>query len=393
MANERHLNLLKQGKIVWNQWRDENPQIEPDLSYADLCENNLRGTNLINVNLSKAKLNSADLRGVYLHNANLSGAYLNEADLSRAILKLANLSNAMICGANLRHANLIKANLIGANLNRANLSKAYLNSANLSGANLVGTNFHAAKLKKAIMRRANLTVANLSEAQMQQVDLNQAILTRAIIVQTNLEAANITNCRVYGVAVWNPNLRDAKQSDLIITRYSEATISVDSMEVAQFIYLLLNNEKIRDVIDTVTSKVVLILGRFTPKRKAVLDTIRNELRLYNYVPILFDFRKPSSRDFTETISTLAHLSRFIIVDISAPMSVPQELQAIIPTLQVPVQPLINNSTKGYGMFIDLRKYPWVLKTYCYNNDIELLTSLKEKVIDPAEATIKQLRKN
>lgn len=54
-------------------------------------------------------------------------------------------------------------------------------------------------------------------------------------------------------------------------------ITVDNLEVAQFIYLLLNNEKIRQVIDTITSKVVLILGRFTDERKSVIDAIREEL--------------------------------------------------------------------------------------------------------------------
>jgi len=49
--------------------------------------------------------------------------------------------------------------------------------------------------------------------------------------------------------------------NLIITDDNEPTITVDNLEVAQFIYLLLNNQKIRDVIDTITSKVVLILGR------------------------------------------------------------------------------------------------------------------------------------
>ena len=52
--------------------------------------------------------------------------------------------------------------------------------------------------------------------------------------------------------------------------------------MAQFIYLLLHNEKIREVIDTITSKAVLILGRRTPARKAVLDAIRDELRRRNY---------------------------------------------------------------------------------------------------------------
>jgi hypothetical protein len=35
---------------------------------------------------------------------------------------------------------------------------------------------------------------------------------------------------------------------------------------------MLHNQKIHDVLDTITSKAVLILGRFTAERKAVLDT-------------------------------------------------------------------------------------------------------------------------
>ena len=49
------------------------------------------------------------------------------------------------------------------------------------------------------------------------------------------------------------------QKNLIITPHGEPAITVDNLEVAQFIYLLLNNESVRRVIDTITSKVVLIL--------------------------------------------------------------------------------------------------------------------------------------
>ena len=63
---------------------------------------------------------------------------------------------------------------------------------------------------------------------------------------------------------------------------------VDNIKVAQFIYLLLNNEEVRHVIDTITSKAVLILGRFSPERKIILDRLREELRKRHYVPIMFD---------------------------------------------------------------------------------------------------------
>jgi hypothetical protein len=45
-----------------------------------------------------------------------------------------------------------------------------------------------------------------------------------------------------------------------------------------------------------TSKAVLILGRFTDERKAVLDALRDELRKRNYLPILFDFDKQRRDD-------------------------------------------------------------------------------------------------
>lgn len=36
MANQEHLDLLKKGVEGWNQWREEHPEIEPDLSGANL---------------------------------------------------------------------------------------------------------------------------------------------------------------------------------------------------------------------------------------------------------------------------------------------------------------------------------------------------------------------
>jgi hypothetical protein len=172
---------------------------------------------------------------------------------------------------------------------------------------------------------------------------------------------------------------------------NEPTITVDNLEVAQFIYLLLHNEKIRQVIDTITSKAVLILGRFTPERKAVLDAIREELRRRNYLPILFDFEAPASRDLTETISTLAHMARFVIADITDAKSIPQELERIVPGLpSVPVQPLLHISAGEYGMFEHFTRYPWVLKTYRYGSLEEVVASLAEKVIAPAELKAKEL---
>src|SRR5690242_9651689 len=125
--------------------------------------------------------------------------------------------------------------------------------------------------------------------------------------------------------------------------------------VAQFIYQLLNNQEIREVINTLTTKSVLILGRFIPERKAVLDALRESLREQNYLPILFDFDPTNTQTVRETVRTPAHLCHFIIADLTSPSSIPEELETIIPTLAVPVQPLLDiaqqrefSMFKGYG---------------------------------------------
>ena len=179
---------------------------------------------------------------------------------------------------------------------------------------------------------------------------------------------------------------------MVITREDEPEITVDNIEVAQFIYLLLHNEKIRDVIDTITSKAVLILGRFTDERKAVLDALREELRKRNYLPILFDFEKPRSRDTDETITLLARMARFVIADISDAKSVLQELRAIVPDLpSVPVQPIILAMQEEPGMFDFYRNRPSFLPVHRYASQEQLLADLGEKVIRPAELKVLDLR--
>ena len=388
MANEEHLKILEQGVEAWNQWRKGNREIRPDLSGGDLNGGDLNGADL-----SGANLRGADLSGARLIRANLGGANLRWADLNGAYLYGADLSGAYMYQADFSGAYMYQADLTGADLSEANLSEAYLIAADLRRGNLSGAYLYQANLSEADLSQANLREANLREADLRRANLSEAVLEQSQLVRTNLEKANLTGCRVFGISAWALELSGAIQSNLVITPPWEPAITVDNLEVAQFIYLLLNNEKIRDVIDTITTKVVLILGRFTPERKAVLDVIRNELRKRNYLPVLFDFEKPASRDLTETVRTLAHLARFIIADITEPRSIPQELQAIVPDLAVPVQPLLlQGSTGEYGMFQDLRKYDWVLEVHRYVSLEDLLASFGDKVITPAEAKAKEWEK-
>jgi uncharacterized protein YjbI with pentapeptide repeats len=372
MANDEHVALLKQGVDAWKAWRDKNPDIRPDLSRADLRE-----ALLVEAFLGEADLQKADLSGADLGGADLGGADLRGADLSEAKLNEARLSEAKLSRANLSEAKLVRANLWRADLGGAGLSGVDFRGANLSGANL---------------REAYLSGANLQRADLRGANLSGATLQFSTLVETDLTDADLTGCYIYGISAWRLKLDGAKQQSLVVTGADEPEITVDNIEVAQFIYLMLNNQKIRDVIDTITSKAVLILGRFTDERKAVLDALREELRKRNYLPIVFDFEKPISQTTDETITLLARMARFVIADLSDPKSILQELRGIVPDLpSVAVQPLILEPQEEPGMFDFFRRYSWFLQPYRYHSQKHLLANLEKSVVDPAEAKVLELR--
>jgi Pentapeptide repeats (8 copies) len=273
MANEEHLKIIRQGADVWNEWREKNRGLQPNLSKADLF---------------RADLTQADLRG-----------------------------------ADLREADLVGTQLIG----------------------------------------------------------------------TDICYADLTGSSIYGISAWDVRLdANTRQENLIITLSGKPAITVDNVKVAQFIYLLLNNKEIRDVIDTIGRKGVLLLGRFTEGRVVVLERLREELRKRDFVPMVFNFDKPEVKDFTETVRLLASLSHFVIADITKPKSTPLELQAVVPECMVPFVPILERGEKPFAMFTDLWiKYrEWVFDPISYPSVDRLIEVLDTEIVRPAQAKFADL---
>lgn len=356
MANETHLTILRQGVAAWNQWRADNPQVRPDLSRADLF-------GILGVKRQGEKRFGRFRRERVQDRLLLKG---DETDLSGI-----NLADAEMWGAFCEDVDFRGADFRGAELHGANLRRANLTGARLQGADLYEVDLYHASLHGA--------------------DLQGARLTRARLVDTNLTGANLEDCNVYGAAVWNVSLdEDTNQKNLVITdpaTPSEPQIAVDDIEVAQFVYLLLNHEKLRKVVNSVTERGVLLLGRFGDGGLDVLRAVAAELRKRHYLPIVFDFDRPADRNYTETVKTLAGLSRFVIVDLSGP-SVPQELYATVPHLKIPFIPILEGERRQFAMAVDLLEYPWVLDPPVRFADVDdLLGKLPDAVIAPAEQMV------
>ena len=159
MANKQHLDILKQGVEVWNQWRKEHHDIHPNLSGVVLDGAHLNDVRLSFSGLSEASFRNAELRRAYfvssdLSYVNFSSANLNEAHLDRAKLNRANLSGATLQYTKIRSADLSGANLSGADLSFANLDRTSFNNTNLHE-----TNFSFARLRFAEFFNVDLSTA------------------------------------------------------------------------------------------------------------------------------------------------------------------------------------------------------------------------------------------
>ena len=414
------LDQLRAGDPApWNLYRRSHPTFRPDLSELDLRGSKFDGYDLHAATASRTSFRDSSFVGANCESleavrcdfqeAKLTGANFRNANLEGSDFRYCHFSEAVFHGAKLDKARLNWAALDGVNFHRASLTEADLRRASLKGADLrradltdviahraemQDVDFRDAKMEKAELRNsqmnnarfdgaylkgADLRGANLSGAELTNADLRYAILVRA-----NLQNAQLVDCKIYGASTWGIDTSGATQVGLNISHVQSPPVRVDSIDAAQMLQMFLDNRSLKSLIEVASSKIVLVLGRFSPKRKELLDAIREELNKLGFVGVVCDFHKPSSRDLTETISTLAHLSSFIIADLSDPRSVPHELMKIVPTLpSVPVAPIIDAGLSPYALFDTLTRYPWVLPIYKYKSTEAAVAELEQQVIGPA----------
>lgn len=194
MASPEHLEILKQGVKVWNQWRDENTLIKPDLSGVDLNGAKLPG----------AQLSSTDLSGTNLSQANLWGA---------------NFFRATLTGANLARASLLTATFIEAELSNTDFSWASSAGANFNKAKLRGANFFQASLDDASFTGADLSNANFSQSTLFYVNLGY----------TNLDNADLSHARTAFTNFGDVDLRGVRGLELV-SHFGPSTIGSSTLE-------------------------------------------------------------------------------------------------------------------------------------------------------------------
>jgi uncharacterized protein YjbI with pentapeptide repeats len=175
MAKSKHLTILKSGINKWNRWREEQPDVTPDLSKIDLrnfdfCEANLEGVDFRKTILGGSCFIGADISNALLSESFLDTAWFNSAKLIETDLTMAHLERAIfpdsdLSGAHLNQSILHNVDFSGANLFDVDLSEADLFGAIFCESYLFLTDFSRARLAFTVFADVDLSLAaNLERA-------------------------------------------------------------------------------------------------------------------------------------------------------------------------------------------------------------------------------------
>jgi len=284
-----------------------------------------------------------------------------------------NFSNLKLSGVS-----IYKAFAEGLKIQDSTFDGVYFDDGDFSRADFSNCHFLNCHFNKTIF-----TDANFFEATFINCNLNRVNLTN-----TNFMVKEVSETVIYGISAWDIQIsQESKQSKLVIEKtydlYSDiiaqgrVPLMVDNIELAQFIYYLSNHQKFRDTINILNRKGVLLLGKFKDGGLDRLYKLKDWFADRNYLPMIFDFDRPSGMDYTETIITLSGLSKLVVADLSGD-SVPHELHAILDNFSKPVIAYYDKSP--YSMLKDLkRKNRYFHDIKFDGTDADLLNKLPDKI--------------
>ena len=88
---------------------------------------------------------------------------------------------------------------------------------------------------------------------------------------------------------------------------------------------------------------------------------------------------------------LVKFSLFVIVDLTKPRHIPDELAKIASDITVPIQPIIRKGKDAKDILKDLYDHPMMLPAYEYSDQETLLADFDAKVIQPAIDKVNEMK--
>ncbi|MEM7554615.1 MAG: pentapeptide repeat-containing protein [Cyanobacteria bacterium P01_A01_bin.84] len=225
--NKRHLSMLKKGVRTWNNWREKNPNIIPQLSGIHLFAGEGEFYNLDGYNLERANL--AGLKGNFIQ--------LKQANLVEANLEKAQLEGGSFVGSNFSGANLNKIDIKDTRFDRAIFKETNLSKANIYYSDFKEVTFEKAYMEKAVFTKVDLTGAKFKQANLESSQFINVKLREANLNEASLKKAKLSQCSIYGSTFIKTNIEDIKTDNIFVSPDGFEGIPINNLAQAQYTYL------------------------------------------------------------------------------------------------------------------------------------------------------------
>lgn len=243
MANKEHLEILKSDSKNWNSWREENPEVIPDLSEANLFEVNLDNFDLSNTDFSRTNLSEATLRKADLTGAKLVDTKLTRTDFSGARIDSTLFTNAIFdktkfVGATIFWSGFEKVRLNEADFSRASFERSMVSGVDFSHTRLVGANFNDGYLDNTVFYKANLTAATFngiysSDADFTKANLSGTDFSFAPLVRPNFSEAILKNAKFFKTSLFRANFSRANLEGVDFTEATAGYTQFEDVDLSQ----------------------------------------------------------------------------------------------------------------------------------------------------------------
>ncbi len=237
MANKKHLRMLTRGYVKWNEWRDQNPEVIPDLSSAKIKNKNFDNYNFENIDFREAHLYHCSFRRANLVRSNFWLATLDESNLSGSDLSEAIITDANLWSAIISYADALATDFTGSNLQHINASHANLEEANFSYCNLRGALLDKANFKKAIFQDTILADINFKSINnLDQIQhLGPSVIDlKSILQSTGLPKDFLLGCGLTPIELSVIHLLKASQSEIQFDELLERLLAIRNQEKIVF---------------------------------------------------------------------------------------------------------------------------------------------------------------
>jgi len=296
-------------------------------------------------------------------------------------LRMINLDELDISDITLRNANLLKATFFRSQANRLKFIDCYAMDTKWAKATMFDSifenidfrhsNFSNVNLSNSKFINCNLSHCYFSKAILQNVCFHNTNLTYSNFSEADIDNSSFDTVKLYGSSLWDIKYNKINCRNIDLSKLGNDSVVSDDIRLAPLIHLL-EDDKLADIIGSLKSNTVVILGSDSSSESMnVLNKIGERAKEWGLTPIIIkNIKDTEGQSFTQKAIMYSLLAKFVIIENSKASGHILEFDKVL-NLNCIVG-VLQEKDKGSTHLLDeyFIRYPFHLHQFVYDDNFE-----------------------